>query len=138
MTQTCSICLCDIVRSDKTEKLRCKHIYHKDCINKWKVQHNTCPVCRYVIGNVIRVEPVAAPVAVARVVEASAPAVSIYEYISNSKLVLDTKNFINLFNEQTKTHKIILGTLMIVTLPTAIFVGTIYGIVSFLKWSCRV
>ena len=51
MTQTCSICLCDIVRSDKTEKLRCKHIYHKDCITDYLINYNyKCPICRIEIG----------------------------------------------------------------------------------------
>ena len=52
---TCAICLTDILKSEKSDTLRCKHIYHTECINKWKEKQHTCPVCRYVIGRSISV-----------------------------------------------------------------------------------
>jgi hypothetical protein len=27
-------------------KLKCKHIFHRNCIKKWFVVNDTCPVCR--------------------------------------------------------------------------------------------
>ena len=28
-----------------------KHIFHKECIEKWAKEHGTCPICRKEIGN---------------------------------------------------------------------------------------
>jgi len=47
----CSICLeyiDNIDNIDKTWILRCNHVFHKECIKKWLVLSNTCPVCRRV------------------------------------------------------------------------------------------
>ena len=41
----CAICLC-IIKLDKLYTLKCKHIFHKSCINKWFKCANTCPICR--------------------------------------------------------------------------------------------
>jgi hypothetical protein len=43
--EECSICYEDIVKSSVV--LRCKHLYHKECIDKWLVNNTTCPQCRY-------------------------------------------------------------------------------------------
>ena len=44
----CSICLDSISSiSDENKKLPCNHIFHKECISKWKV--NTCSCCRSII-----------------------------------------------------------------------------------------
>ena len=41
----CSICHCDIDDKDKLIT-NCKHIYHKECLEKWfKISHR-CPLCR--------------------------------------------------------------------------------------------
>jgi hypothetical protein len=42
----CSICLCDIGKKEKQNILVCKHIFHRACINEWRENHITCPVCR--------------------------------------------------------------------------------------------
>lgn len=47
----CSICLEFL--SDKIEnnkKLQCGHIFHNECINKWKNISNKCPCCRHIIN----------------------------------------------------------------------------------------
>lgn len=47
IVEDCSICLCECTTSDKLIKLKCNHIYHRDCINKWLTQNSTkCCVCR--------------------------------------------------------------------------------------------
>ncbi len=45
--EKCSICMQDISNNSKT--LICNHVYHRNCINTWLSNANTCPVCRRVI-----------------------------------------------------------------------------------------
>lgn len=48
--KTCSICLEDIEKGDKTNGVvtPCAHAFHKDCIAQWRKvkEHDTCPLCR--------------------------------------------------------------------------------------------
>jgi hypothetical protein len=45
---TCSICLNE-VKPTRNNAIRCGHIFHKSCIERWKAQgKHTCPVCRKV------------------------------------------------------------------------------------------
>ena len=45
--KNCSICLNEMKQTDKLRKMRdCKHIFHKDCIDKWLLIKNNCPYCR--------------------------------------------------------------------------------------------
>ena len=39
----CSICLDE---PEQCSQLKCGHIFHKKCINKWFQSSKTCPVCR--------------------------------------------------------------------------------------------
>ncbi|KAA3468192.1 RING-H2 finger protein ATL78-like [Gossypium australe] len=43
----CAICLCKIDEDDEIPELRCDHLFHKVCLDRW-VGHRrtTCPVCR--------------------------------------------------------------------------------------------
>ena len=41
----CTICL-ETYESSSVVKLDCGHNFHKDCIEKWKIIKNACPVCR--------------------------------------------------------------------------------------------
>ncbi len=43
----CSICLDVIEKENKIYVLKCNHIFHVECLNKWN--KNTCPYCRSVI-----------------------------------------------------------------------------------------
>jgi len=44
--ENCSICLADFETSEITRILRCKHVYHKECIDSWLTLNGTCPICR--------------------------------------------------------------------------------------------
>ncbi len=45
--EECSICLSE---SDyQFIKTRCNHIFHKECIDVWLNQHNSCPFCRQTV-----------------------------------------------------------------------------------------
>mgnify|MGYP001295424945 CR=1 FL=1 len=48
MSTTCSICLNE-VKQTRHNTIRCGHIFHASCIERWKEQgKHTCPVCRKV------------------------------------------------------------------------------------------
>ena len=40
---TCSICL-ESMESGK--EMRCKHVFHESCLDRWLVRRGTCPMCR--------------------------------------------------------------------------------------------
>lgn len=41
---SCSICLMDI--SNNSKRLDCNHQFHKNCIDRWLIRKDTCPICR--------------------------------------------------------------------------------------------
>jgi amino acid transporter len=43
--EECSICYEE--NNNPCVVLKCKHLYHKECIDKWLQEHTTCPQCRY-------------------------------------------------------------------------------------------
>ncbi|KAL5540414.1 hypothetical protein UlMin_044930 [Ulmus minor] len=44
---SCSICLEDYKESNECRVLyKCKHVYHKECIDSWLVRARHCPLCR--------------------------------------------------------------------------------------------
>nr|CAD1829523.1 unnamed protein product [Ananas comosus var. bracteatus] len=45
--QECAICLSVIRKSDKQRVLRCRHAFHRSCLDGW-MEHEgrTCPLCR--------------------------------------------------------------------------------------------
>ncbi|KAL0265914.1 UNVERIFIED_CONTAM: hypothetical protein PYX00_011631 [Menopon gallinae] len=43
----CSICLSAFVRGDELRLLRCRHMFHRECVDPWFLQSSdTCPMCR--------------------------------------------------------------------------------------------
>ncbi|KAL8533464.1 hypothetical protein ACS0TY_009742 [Phlomoides rotata] len=50
-TVECAVCLCRIDEGDEMRELRCDHLFHKVCLDRWigYGQLGTCPLCR---GNV--------------------------------------------------------------------------------------
>jgi len=44
--EDCSICY-ESSKDSEIVKLKCEHIFHKKCIEKWVEKAGTCPLCRY-------------------------------------------------------------------------------------------
>ncbi|GMJ02874.1 hypothetical protein HRI_003956600 [Hibiscus trionum] len=43
----CAICLCKIDEDDEIPELRCDHLFHKVCLDRWAgYRRFTCPICR--------------------------------------------------------------------------------------------
>ncbi|KAI8539260.1 hypothetical protein RHMOL_Rhmol09G0168100 [Rhododendron molle] len=44
----CAICLCEIGVGDEIRELRCDHVFHMVCLDRWVVgyRQKTCPMCR--------------------------------------------------------------------------------------------
>ncbi|KAH3670394.1 hypothetical protein OGAPHI_000909 [Ogataea philodendri] len=42
----CPICLVDYESGDQGRRLDCCHEFHKDCVDQWLLNDNTCPICR--------------------------------------------------------------------------------------------
>ena len=43
----CVACLCKIEAGEEIRELRCGHMFHRDCLDRWVRQRNgTCPLCR--------------------------------------------------------------------------------------------
>ncbi|KAH7433178.1 hypothetical protein KP509_07G057600 [Ceratopteris richardii] len=43
----CVVCLTDFEEGETLCQLpKCKHVFHKDCIDMWLCTHTTCPLCR--------------------------------------------------------------------------------------------
>jgi len=45
----CAICFCDVDRDDEKEVTNCSHLFHIQCLKKWKNMSKSCPICRTVI-----------------------------------------------------------------------------------------
>lgn len=44
---SCSICAQEWQHGEEVRKLnRCRHYFHKSCVDTWIRDHNTCPLCR--------------------------------------------------------------------------------------------
>jgi len=42
----CAICLDELEKGDEVRKLTCDHVFHKDCIDPWLLDHHNCPLCK--------------------------------------------------------------------------------------------
>ena len=42
----CPVCQEEFKAKDTGKELKCKHLFHKDCIEPWLNMHRTCPCCR--------------------------------------------------------------------------------------------
>ena len=46
--ETCSICLTPLL--ENREILSCAHHFHYNCISRWLIQNNSCPICRHPVN----------------------------------------------------------------------------------------
>ena len=44
--ETCPICLSNFEAEDNLRVLRCRHHFHKSCVDEWLAVNSTCPSCR--------------------------------------------------------------------------------------------
>lgn len=44
--EECVICLEEYNKKEIIRTLKCKHFYHKNCIDKWMKNNNKCPLCK--------------------------------------------------------------------------------------------
>nr|GLL34057.1 RING-H2 finger protein ATL67-like [Ipomoea trifida] len=43
----CAVCLCKIEEGEEVRDLRCEHVFHKVCLDRWLgTGRSTCPLCR--------------------------------------------------------------------------------------------
>ncbi|CAA2965019.1 E3 ubiquitin- ligase RHA2B-like [Olea europaea subsp. europaea] len=43
----CAVCLCTFDEGDEVRELKCHHLYHRVCLDRWLgYGHKTCPLCR--------------------------------------------------------------------------------------------
>ena len=42
----CPICLSEMVVGETARKLRCDHMFHKQCVDEWLRVNASCPTCR--------------------------------------------------------------------------------------------
>jgi E3 ubiquitin-protein ligase ATL6/9/15/31/42/55 len=43
----CPVCLCRFASLESgVVHLKCRHVFHADCLGPWFKEHHTCPVCR--------------------------------------------------------------------------------------------
>ncbi|EYU28932.1 hypothetical protein ABFS82_12G083700 [Erythranthe guttata] len=46
-SEECAVCLCSIDEGDDVGELRCDHLFHRVCLDRWVgYGHATCPLCR--------------------------------------------------------------------------------------------
>ncbi|KAF9901157.1 hypothetical protein BX616_002359 [Lobosporangium transversale] len=43
----CSVCKDEFTKEDNLLQLKCRHIFHEDCIKPWLKLNGTCPTCRF-------------------------------------------------------------------------------------------
>ena len=46
LDEHCSICLDEFKEGDELRLVECSHNFHIECLDKWLMLKNTCPICR--------------------------------------------------------------------------------------------
>ena len=44
--EPCPICFMEFEKGEEMYRLKCRHLFHKDCLAKWLEQQLSCPMCR--------------------------------------------------------------------------------------------
>ncbi|CAA6654479.1 unnamed protein product [Spirodela intermedia] len=51
----CVICLCDVEDGDEIRELKCDHVFHRCCLDRWVAFGRvTCPLCREALSSKAR------------------------------------------------------------------------------------
>lgn len=56
VSTTCAICMCDLDPTDYIYNLKCHHVFHLDCLERWYSRRNTCPVCKQPVDFIVTIE----------------------------------------------------------------------------------
>ena len=43
---SCVICISDFICNEELSELKCKHVFHDNCINPWINKNGNCPLCK--------------------------------------------------------------------------------------------
>ncbi|KAF6171164.1 hypothetical protein GIB67_035121 [Kingdonia uniflora] len=52
----CCICLAKYADNDELRELPCTHFFHMECVDKWLKINALCPLCKYEVGDWVRVK----------------------------------------------------------------------------------
>jgi len=45
--EVCTICLSEYELDDAQRVMRCGHVFHRECVDVWLGDHNSCPLCKH-------------------------------------------------------------------------------------------
>ncbi len=50
-SKECPICY-EVIKGKDSKVTSCKHLFHRECLEKWTRDNSTCPMCRHIIAPV--------------------------------------------------------------------------------------
>ncbi|NXF32775.1 RN128 ligase, partial [Nyctibius bracteatus] len=53
---SCAVCIEQYKPNEVVRTLACNHLFHKNCVDPWLLEHRTCPMCKYDILRGLGVE----------------------------------------------------------------------------------
>ncbi|XP_051559490.1 RING finger protein 150a [Myxocyprinus asiaticus] len=53
----CAVCIEDYKPNDVVRTLPCRHVFHKNCVDPWLLEHRTCPMCKMNILKALGIPP---------------------------------------------------------------------------------
>lgn len=70
--EKCTICLANFEADAEVRRLKCKHLFHLDCVDRWLMGNKQCPMCRVHVDDANAVQP--GPETVESAADGDAPA----------------------------------------------------------------